>query len=74
MSFIYFLVRHTPFWSLPTILITLQFTIRFWKKSYKKLAIFLFFISTISFLTTVYYFWAGGPELSVRKLMDFVNS
>jgi hypothetical protein len=68
MQEIFFLARHTPFWSVPLIIIGLEFAYIFWKR--KKRATFKFFLSFafIGILSLTFYIWAGGPEKSVKVL------
>ncbi|MDP7319542.1 MAG: hypothetical protein QF441_02990 [Bacteriovoracaceae bacterium] len=72
MDEIYFLVRFTPFWSIPIFLIAAEMTYIFWIRKKKRLIIFCATVSIISFCCTVGYYVAGGPEKSVESLMQLV--
>ena len=72
MNEIYFLVRYTPFWSIPAMLLGLEFAYLFWLRKKKKLVVFCAMISLISLVSTVGYYLLGGPEKSVRAAMEFV--
>jgi len=69
MNEIYFLVRYTPFWAVPVLLIGLEFTYLFWLRKKRKAVYICLIISFVSIIALVYYYWAGGPEESVKLLM-----
>lgn len=72
MDTIYFLVRYTPFWSIPMIMIALEFTYLYWiRKKKKKMFGFLVFV-ILGLVSTVFYYIAGGPEKSVRAVIEIV--
>ena len=73
MDEVYFLVRYTPFWSIPLLLGSLEFAYIFWLRKKKKFIAGCLIIAFISFLVTVYYYWAGGPEKSVKYLAKFIR-
>ena len=66
MSSIYFLIRYTPFWAIPTILIGLEFSYVYWLRSRKKEVAGLMVATFISLSMIIFYYWAGGPEKSVQ--------
>lgn len=68
MTEIYFLARHTPFWAIPLLVLGFEFAYIFWLKKKKKSALFCLSIAMIGLLSTSFYFWAGGPEKSVKIL------
>jgi hypothetical protein len=72
METLYFLARFAPFWSIPGMMISGEFAYIFWMRKKKKLVVFCgsfaFFCGSVS----VMYFIAGGPEKSVKKLIDFI--
>jgi hypothetical protein len=65
---VYFLARHTPFWSIPLIVIGGEFFYLFWLRKKKKTAGLFLSFALIGFLATGFYVWAGGPEASVKIL------
>jgi len=68
MHEVYFLVRHTPFWAIPLIIIGGEFAYLFWLKRKKaSVSICLSFV-LIGLLATGFYVWAGGPEKSVKVI------
>lgn len=73
MDEIYFLVRYTPFWAVPLVIIGLEFSYLFWLRKKKKLIGFCLLAVAIGMGSIIYYYWAGGPEKSVRHLMQLVR-
>lgn len=74
MSELYFLIRHTPFWAIPLLIVAAEFGYIFWlrkKKTNVKICIMFMIISTV-FLC--WYYYAGGPDKAVRKFMKFHRS
>ena len=67
---IYFLTRYIPFWAIPLFLIAGEFGYLFWMRKKKKLVAFCLTLSLIGLICTVFYYIAGGPEKSVRILMN----
>lgn len=73
MDIIYFLLKHTPFWAIPTIMISTEFGFIYWHKAYKGTFFFLVLLAFFSLVALVFYFWAGGPERSVQQFMEICN-
>ena len=69
---VYFLVRYTPFWSIPLFLLGAEFFYLFWVRKKKKPMTFCLMISVFSLVCTVAYYIAGGPEKSVDKFMNLI--
>tara|TARA_Y100000031_G_C8054933_1_gene307906 strand:- start:95 stop:328 length:234 start_codon:yes stop_codon:yes gene_type:complete len=72
MDMVYFLVRFTPFWSIPCLLIGLEFTYLYWIRKKKKKMMIFFTIVAFSAVMTVFYWVAGGPEKSVEVVKELV--
>jgi hypothetical protein len=73
MDTLYFLVRFTPFWSIPVFMISFEFAYLFWlRKKKKKMMVFVIFL-VFSALSTAFYYIAGGPEKSVRVVIELVQ-
>jgi hypothetical protein len=62
------LVRHTPFWAIPLIVIGLEFAYIFWLRKKKKTAYFFCSFALVGLLAVSFYWWAGGPDKSVQFL------
>lgn len=73
MDEIYFLARYIPFWSIPLMLLGLEFAYLAWLRKKKKYIVMCTSIATFSLIATIYYYWAGGPEKSVKLLAKFVR-
>ncbi len=69
---IYFLVRFTPFWSIPTFLIGGEFTYLYWVRKKKKKMMGFGIVTSFALVATVFYWIAGGPEKSVDLVKDIV--
>ncbi|MFT6632317.1 MAG: hypothetical protein ACJAS4_002280 [Bacteriovoracaceae bacterium] len=72
MEEIYFLIRFTPFWSIPILLISGEFAYLFWIRKKKKWMMICAGIAFFNFCMTIIYYINGGPEKSVQKMMDLV--
>ncbi|MBJ00684.1 MAG: hypothetical protein CME67_05580 [Halobacteriovoraceae bacterium] len=73
MDEIYFLVRYTPFWAVPLLLIGGEFAYLFWLRRKQKLTMLCLSFAAFGLCALVYYYWAGGPEKSVKYFMEFVR-
>lgn len=62
----YFLVRHTPWWAVPLIVMGLEFAYFSWLKKKKKTAYAFLTIALIGFISIGFYIWQGGPQNSVK--------
>ena len=70
MDIVYFLIRFTPFWSIPGFLIGGEYAYLFWvRKKKRRMVAFLIFALCCGAMT-VFYWVAGGPEKSVRLVKD----
>jgi hypothetical protein len=72
MDEIYFLVRYTPFWSIPVLIIFGEFSYIFWIRKKKKFVFAFGLIALAALAFTLMYYIAGGPEKSVRKVIELV--
>jgi hypothetical protein len=68
MNEIYFLLRHTPFWGIPLMILGGEFGYGFWIKKKKKSAYFCLLIAFLGLISVSFYYWAGGPEKSVKVI------
>tara|TARA_B100001971_G_C18268012_1_gene596289 strand:+ start:49039 stop:49272 length:234 start_codon:yes stop_codon:yes gene_type:complete len=73
MDEIYFLVRYTPFWSIPLLIIGAEFSYISWIRKKKKWFMFAAINAVFALLMSIFYYWIGGPEKSVRFVMDIVR-
>jgi hypothetical protein len=68
---LYFLIRHTPFWAVPVMVLAGEFGYVFWLKKKKRQTYVCLVFFAISFFTVCFYYWAGGPEKSVRVIKNY---
>ena len=68
-----FMLRHTPFWSVPTFIIGTQFAYTYWLKGYRKISIGFAFLVLVATFTTVFYIWAGGPDNAPSVFFNFIR-
>lgn len=66
MSELYFLARHTPFWAIPVLILAAEFGYMFWLRKKKKRALLCFTLAMLALFSASFYWWAGGPEKSVK--------
>ena len=75
LQILYFMIRHTPFWAIPVIFICAEFSYIYYLRRKKLVVQTCFALAGISFFALCYYYWAGGPEKAVQKvimmLMDY---
>lgn len=74
MTNFYTLIRHTPFWAVPMLVICIEFAYVFWlrkKKTNLKICLVFAFISIIALS---WYYYAGGPDKAVRKFIKWQRS
>jgi hypothetical protein len=65
---LYFIVRHTPWWAVPLIIMGGEFAYFFWLKKKRKTAYGFVMMALIGFLSISFYMWAGGPNKAVKIL------
>lgn len=70
MEAIYFLVRFTPFWAVPCLLMGSEFAYLFYMRKKMNLVVLCGGIAGFSLIMLAFYWWAGGPERSVLKVMS----
>jgi hypothetical protein len=76
MNEVFFMVRHTPFWSVPLVILGLEFGYVYWLRKKKKASSIYLTLAFLGVLATSFYIWAGGPEKSVgvvKKLYRDMN-
>lgn len=73
MDVVAFIIKYTPFWAIPCSMISVTYGYIYWLKSYKHIAYFFLFVGFISFIFSVFYYWAGGPEKAVQFFMNHIG-
>lgn len=65
-----FVVRYTPFWAVPIFFISVEFGRRYFVKKKKSVYSFCFGIAFFCFISMLFYFVVGGPEKSVKMIIQ----
>lgn len=74
MQELIFLARHIPFWAVPLLVLGAEFSYIFWLKKRKASVAMCLSISFFASLAIGFYFWAGGPDKSVKILKSlYIN-
>jgi hypothetical protein len=73
MTELFFLIRHTPFWAVPVLVISLEFGYIFWIRKKHKEFKFCLIAILVSILFLSFYVYTGGPEKSVRKVINIIQ-
>jgi hypothetical protein len=71
MNEVIFLARHTPFWAVPLFILGAEFGYVFWLKKKKASVAFCLSLSFVGVLAISFYFWAGGPDKTVKIIKLF---
>jgi len=74
MDYFYFFIRHTPFWAVPLLYISLQFGYIYWVKEYRRAAFSFLLIAPVAVISLTLYYWLGGPDLIVLKTQQFIDN
>lgn len=74
MDIFYFMIRHTPFWAVPMVMICAQFARTYWTREFRRTGASFALASFISLLFIVFYFGAGGPEKAPVKLQEIIQA
>lgn len=74
MDAIFFLLRYTPWWAIPIILICTQFAYIYWLKDLWLYSYAFVSLAGISFLTLVFYVYAGSPDNAARFFDEFMRN
>lgn len=69
MTEFYFLMRHTPFWAVPTLIVSAEFAYLFWLRKKKHTVKFCLVMFIISAAALGWYYYAGGPDKAVKKFI-----
>lgn len=73
MDALFFAVKYIPFWSIPSIFIAGPFAYLFWIKDIPRLQYICMLVTFLNTLFVIYWIWAGGPNKSVRFIIDVIN-
>lgn len=66
MNEVYFLIKYTPFWSVPLFLLFLELAYLSKVKKKKKKLVLCLIGALFSLAMTIFYYWAGSPNKAVK--------
>ncbi len=69
-----FIFKYTPFWSVPSMIIGMNFGYLYWLKSLKRASVLMFTIAAFSFILTIIYFWTGGSTNAGPTMIRFLDN
>jgi len=74
MDTIYFALRYTPWWAVPTIMIAGRFAYVWWLKESRALVVLCGGLIGISSIALIYYIWAGSPRQAVYYFREAIHA
>ena len=74
MEAIYFALRYTPWWAVPTLMISGRFAYVWWLKESRMVVIFCAGLMGLSTVALIYYIWAGSPSQAVYYFREAVHA
>jgi len=69
----FFIIKYTPFWAVPLILMSLHFAYIYWLKDYREIAYFCGAITSFCLTSLLVYLLMGGPDRIVNTLAHLIN-
>ncbi len=70
----YFLLRYTPFWTVPLIMICGQFGCLYWVKEVKWASYMFFVAGSASFVCLIFYVFQGSPDKAAGAFDSFLRN
>ena len=74
MDPIYFALRYTPWWAVPTIMIAGRYAYVWWLKENRVVVIACGGLIGVSVVALIYYIWAGSPSQAVYYFREAINA
>jgi hypothetical protein len=74
MDVIFFIFRYIPFWSIPIMMILIQFGYVYWVKEVRWVAMVFCCGAAFCSFFLIYYIYAGSPDNSARMLDNFIRN
>lgn len=74
MDILFFLVKYTPFWAIPSMMIAVFFAYIYWLKDVSLIAFTLAAYSVFCFVATILYIWIGGPQKCVDLIYLIIKN
>ncbi len=69
MDVLYWILKYTPFWAVPLMMICLQYAYIYWLKVVRRVSMLFASVAAVCFFFIVFYLVAGGHD-GVVHLLD----
>lgn len=67
---LFFILKYTPWWAIPIMVMSLQFAYLYWLKDYRLVSVLLMGLAFICLFVLVFYFLLGGPLINQTLLKN----
>ncbi|MFT6069625.1 MAG: hypothetical protein ACJAT2_001073 [Bacteriovoracaceae bacterium] len=74
LDFFYFLLRYTPWWGVPTIMMAVSFAYIWWLKENWPVVFFCAGLVAFSSSMLIFYIWAGSPSQAVHYFREMIHA
>ncbi len=64
MDILFFVLKYTPWWAIPIMVMSLQFAYLYWLKDYKPVSVLLGFLAAFCLIMLIFYILMGGPNIN----------
>jgi phosphoglycerol transferase MdoB-like AlkP superfamily enzyme len=61
---LFFLLRYTPWWAVPLLIMSIQFSYIYWLKDYRSISIFLGVFAFFCFIMIIVFALLGGTRIN----------
>jgi hypothetical protein len=68
------MIRYTPFWAIPLMMMSMQFGYMYWIKEVRWISYVLYSCAGVCGLFLAYYIYAGSPDNSARIFDDAIRA
>lgn len=65
---LFFVLKYTPWWSIPIMVMSLQFAYVYWLKDYRPVSVGLVFLAGFCLVMLALYILLGGPVINQTLL------
>lgn len=69
---LFFILKYTPWWSVPIMVMSLQFAYVYWLKDYRPVSVLLIFLALFCLIMLIFYILLGGPAIN-QTLLKTIN-
>ena len=74
MDLIYYALRYTPWWAVPTIMISGRYAYVWWLKENRTVIAICAALIGVSSITLIFYIWAGSPRQAVYYFREVIHA